>query len=104
MRQQRGQQLVALGAVVCAGGFEQGDGLGDGAALNGAGLAGDAVVQAVCGLCPTFDRLRLNGSGWGWFSARLAGEAVVQKVCGLSPAFTRLRLNGRGWGWGWGWG
>jgi hypothetical protein len=43
VRQQRGQQRIALGAVVGAGGFEQGDGLGDGAALLGGAAMQDAV-------------------------------------------------------------
>jgi hypothetical protein len=34
VRQQRGEQLIGLCAVIQAGGFEQSDGFGDGAALR----------------------------------------------------------------------
>ena len=45
VREQGSEQLVSLRAVVCAGGFEQGDGFGDGAALGLCIQAHDGLHQ-----------------------------------------------------------
>jgi hypothetical protein len=45
VRQQGGQQLIRLSAVVSEGGFEQRDGLGNSPALLGRGALQNAVQQ-----------------------------------------------------------
>jgi hypothetical protein len=47
MRQQGSEQLIRLRTVVGAGGFEQGNGFGDGAALGRATRANHGIKQCI---------------------------------------------------------